>query len=220
VAFVYVVQSSAAITPVWLLSKGGVRSWKYGIPFLWSIERFLHIPFGDLTVKSMFLLLNLLQRQLHWDVCTNIAINSCCPLVTQASLIPRPSHPSICHLQYYTMLGKKAWHRWSHAMVYLDVGWMCGGVAHSQTKCKQMSALPIANADHRMTEHLTPDNVGGIFWAQKVSLQLYGRNMLLLHMSTQRLATSLHMIRFTRPSPILVLQATNAGVRRPGTTLN
>ena len=28
--------------------------------------------------------------------------------------------------------------------------------------------------------------------------------------------TSLHVIRFTRPPPALVLQATNTGVRRPG----
>jgi len=38
----------------------------------------------------------------------------------------------------------------------------------------------------------------------------------LLNMSTQRPGTSLHMISFARPSPVLVLQVTNAGVRRPG----
>ena len=35
------------------------------------------------------------------------------------------------------------------------------------------------------------------------------------HSSTQCPGTSLHMISFTRPSPRLVLQATNAGVRKP-----
>ena len=42
------------------------------------------------------------------------------------------------------------------------------------------------------------------------------RNMLLLHTFTQCPGTSLHMISITRPSPMLVLQATNAAVRRPG----
>jgi len=44
----------------------------------------------------------------------------------------------------------------------------------------------------------------------------FSGNVPLLHMSTQRLAMSLHVISFTRPSPTLVLQAANAGVRRPG----
>ena len=34
--------------------------------------------------------------------------------------------------------------------------------------------------------------------------------------SSTRPGTSLHMTQFTRPSPALVLQATNAGMRRPG----
>ena len=42
------------------------------------------------------------------------------------------------------------------------------------------------------------------------------RNMPLLHTSTQCPGTSQHVISFTRPFPMLVLQATNAGVRRPG----
>ena len=41
-------------------------------------------------------------------------------------------------------------------------------------------------------------------------------NVPLLHTSTQRPPMSLHVTSFTRPSPVLVLQATNAGVRRPG----
>ena len=44
----------------------------------------------------------------------------------------------------------------------------------------------------------------------------FSRNVPLFHMSTQRLDTSLHVISFTRPSPALVLQVTNAWVRRPG----
>ena len=38
-------------------------------------------------------------------------------------------------------------------------------------------------------------------------------NVPLLHTSTQPPPTSLHVTSFTRPSPALVLQATNAGVR-------
>ena len=41
-------------------------------------------------------------------------------------------------------------------------------------------------------------------------------NMPLLRMSTHHPGTSLHVISFTRPSPVLVLQATNTGVRWPG----
>ena len=41
-------------------------------------------------------------------------------------------------------------------------------------------------------------------------------NVPLLHTSTQRPSTSLHVTSFTKPSPALVLQATNTGVRRPG----
>ena len=41
-------------------------------------------------------------------------------------------------------------------------------------------------------------------------------NVPLLHTSTQRPGTSLHVISFTKPSPVLVLQATNTGVRRSG----
>jgi len=44
---------------------------------------------------------------------------------------------------------------------------------------------------------------------------LYSYKDGMCHSTTQRPGTSLFMISFTRPSPRLVLQATNAGVRRP-----
>ena len=46
----------------------------------------------------------------------------------------------------------------------------------------------------------------------------FSGNMPLLHMSTQHPGTSLSLyeISFSRPSPALILQVTNAGVRRPG----
>ena len=47
----------------------------------------------------------------------------------------------------------------------------------------QVSALPIANMDHRTTEYLISDSVGGISWVQKATLQLYRRNVPLLHAS-------------------------------------
>ena len=88
-------------------------------------------------------------------------------------------------------------------MTYLNVGWTCGEVAYSQKNC-------------RMTAPLTPDSLGNISWVQKATLQLYRRNVPLLTTSTQCVGMSLHVISFTRPSPTLILQVTNAGVRRPG----
>ena len=65
-----------------------------------------------------------------------------------------------------------------------------------------------------MTERSTPDSLGDNLWVQKAASQLYGKNVPLLHMSTQHPGTSLHMICFSKPSLALVLQATNARERR------
>jgi len=70
--------------------------------------------------------------------------------------------------------------------------------------------------DHETTECSTSGSLDDVSWIQKAALQLYRRNVSLLHMSTQCLGTSLHVISFTRPSFTLVLQVTNARVRRPG----
>ena len=69
-----------------------------------------------------------------------------------------------------------------------------------------MSALLITNKDHRTTECSTSDGLGDVSWMQKATLQPYGRNV----------PTLLHIVqvRFARPSPTLVLQAKNAGMRR------
>ena len=90
--------------------------------------------------------------------------------------------------------------------------WTYGGVAHSQKNHKELSALPIANTDRRTTERLTSDSSGNISWVQKATLQLYRRNVPLIH--TSRYVTACDS-GFTRPSA-LVLQATNAWVRRSG----
>ena len=67
-------------------------------------------------------------------------------------------------------------------------------MAHSQKNNKQASALLIANTDRRRTERSTSDSLGDVSWIQKAA--------------------------FTRPSPALVLQATNAGARRSGYEAN
>jgi len=58
-----------------------------------------------------------------------------------------------------------------------------------------------------MTEHSTSDSFGDVPWIQKAVLQLYRRNVPLLH--TSRYA--LHMTQCYQASPALVLQVTNAG---------
>jgi len=74
---------------------------------------------------------------------------------------------------------------------------------------QQVSALPIANTSNRMAERSTSDSLGDVSWIQKAALQV------MCHSST-RPGTSYHVTQFTRPSPALVLQVTNAGARRPG----
>ena len=63
--------------------------------------------------------------------------------------------------------------------------------------------------DCRTSEHSISDRLGDVSWVQKAALQLYERNVPLFH-------TSRYVISFTRPALVLVLQATNAGVKRPG----
>ena len=89
--------------------------------------------------------------------------------------------------------------------------WTCGGVAHSQKNCKWVRVLPIANTDHRTTEHSVSDSLSDVSWVQKAAY------------SCTECATPPHIqvhhctwLSFTRPSPVLVLQATTTGVRRPG----
>ena len=93
----------------------------------------------------------------------------------------------------------------SHAMTYLDM-WRSGTFLEKQ----QVSALPITNTDCRTTERLTSDSLGNVSWIQEAALQLYRRivSLVQVHHCT--------WLSFTRPSPALVLQATNAGVRRTG----
>ena len=112
-------------------------------------------------------------------------------LYTSIASYPGLLTPAIYHLQYWCREGlvKPSYVQW-HT-------WTCGGVAHSR---KTATVQPIANTDHRTTEHSTSDSLGD------TSVQLYRRNVPLLHTSS----TSLYGL-----PPALVLQATNSGVRRP-----
>ena len=92
-------------------------------------------------------------------------------------------------------------------MAYLDL-WRSGTFPEKQ----QASALLIANKYHRMTERSTSDSFDNVSWMQKATLQPYRRNVPLLHTSRYVIARD----QFYQAFPTLVLQATNAGVRRPG----
>jgi len=79
----------------------------------------------------------------------------------------------------------------SSVVTYLDIGWTCGEMAHS-------ILLRLPDVDHLVAQlrlvALSPTCTCGL-----------SGNVPLLHMSTQHPDTSLHTIRFTRPSPVLVL---------------
>jgi len=77
----------------------------------------------------------------------------------------------------------------------------------------------IETMDHGITERSTPGSLGYVSEIQKAALQLYRRNVPLLHTPTQLdqcPGMSQHVTSFIRPSSVSVLQATNVGVRRPG----
>jgi len=61
--------------------------------------------------------------------------------------------------------------------------WTCRGVAHSRKNNKWVSALLITNTDRRTTERSTSDCLGDVSWIQKATLQLYRKNVSLLHTS-------------------------------------
>jgi len=64
-----------------------------------------------------------------------------------------------------------------------------------------------------MTERSTSDSLGDVSWIQKATLQLCRRNVPLLH--TSRYVIARDSVLPGLP-PALILQETNAGVRRPG----
>jgi len=100
--------------------------------------------------------------------------------------------------------------------MYLEVQWTCRGVAHSFcTAVKQLSEQKKRCQDCLMSS--TQSLYGLCLRSVAHSLICsFPGNMPLLRMSTHRPGTSLHVISFTRPSPVSVLQTTNTGVRWPG----
>jgi len=95
----------------------------------------------------------------------------------------------------------------SRAMTYLDM-WRSG----TFLKTPQVSVLLIANTDCRMTEHSTPDSLGDNSWAQTLFTDVQKECATPPHIQAHHCT----WLSFTRPSPALVLQATNAEVRRHG----
>jgi len=100
--------------------------------------------------------------------------------------------------------------------MHLDIGWMCGGVAHSfHTAVKQLIwTQEMSPRVPNVRCSVAPWSVFAIGSALTY-LQLFWKCATPLHIHPM-FGTSLHVISFTRPSPVLVLQVTNARVRRPG----
>jgi len=84
-------------------------------------------------------------------------------MLSRCSLVPRPSHPSVCRLQYQR--GGRPGKTESRGTTYLDV-WRSGTFLEKQ----QVSALPITNTDHRTTERSTSDSLGDVSWIQIAAL--------------------------------------------------
>ena len=96
-------------------------------------------------------------------------------------------------------------------MLYLDVGWTCGGVAHSFCTAVKWFPKP------KKCRQDCPMSSSQSFYSRCLCSVVHSHtcgfsgNVPLLHTSTQCPGTSLHVISFTRPSTAIVLQ-----VRRPG----
>ena len=92
--------------------------------------------------------------------------------------------------------------------MYVNVWFSCGGVAHSFcTAMQYLSELEnVAKIDD--VDRL-------VAMSSLVAIGSTLPYLQLCHSSTHP-STSLHMMNFTRPSPALVLQSTNAGVRKSG----
>jgi len=76
----------------------------------------------------------------------------------------------------------------------------------------QLNAHAVLNTHLQLLFSSAQSFYGPCLWSVAHSLVVFPG---MCHSST-RPGTSLHVISFTRPSPMLVLQATNAEVRRPG----
>jgi len=92
----------------------------------------------------------------------------------------------------------------------MNIGWMCGGVAHSQK-------IGECTADYHKHGpwNMKSGSLGVFLWFRKLLYSCNRRNVTLLCTSTQR-----DVISFIRPPPTIILQVTNAGMRRPGYETN
>ena len=91
--------------------------------------------------------------------------------------------------------------------MYLDIGWMWGGVAHSQKTASKWV--------HYLSQTQTIEQLGT---RHQAFLGSEGCMEGMCHSSTHspNVQVCHCMISLTRPSPTLVQRTTNAGVRRPG----
>ena len=128
----------------------------------------------------------------------------CLPCVYLA-LYPE-SHPSICRLHYHRGTGKTVW---SHALMVLDTGWMCRGSFPEKLQVSEWQTQTIEQLGTRHQAVLV------MFLVFRKLLHSYTEGMCHSFTRPQHPGTSLHVISITRPSPMLVLQVTNAGVTRP-----
>jgi len=88
------------------------------------------------------------------------------------SLVPRPSRPSVCRLQYKCGGPGRPGKTESRGMTYLDV-WRSGTFPEKQQVSDHECATDCKlNTERRMTERSTSDSLGDVSWIQKAALQL------------------------------------------------
>ena len=134
------------------------------------------------------------------------------PVSTICSLVPRPSHPSICHLQYQSG-GRPG--KMSHMQWYT---WTCGGVAHSFCTAVKWLSEPKKSHQHRLHDVERSVILRFVFVISS-ALTCFGfsGNVTLLHMSTQRPGMSLHVTQFYQAFPRVSIACDKRwGIRRPG----
>ena len=111
-------------------------------------------------------------------------------MYTYINLIHRPSHPIVCcsiNTGEDLVFGGN--------VPLLDTS------AHHPGTSLHVISFTASKWMHCRPQTRAIGNLGNVSWVQKATLQLYRRNVPLLHKSTQHTGTSLHMIGFTKPSP-------------------
>ena len=116
------------------------------------------------------------------------------------SLVPRPSHPSVCLLLYSRgeRPGKTDHIKW-HTWTLVDV-WRSGTFLLYSCKAafwNQEASAGLSDVECSVVYSLCLQSV-----VHSLTCSFSG-NVPLLHMSAQRPGTSLHVISFTRPSPCI-----------------